>query len=85
MYIRLKLRPDAGWLNPDNAGKVFEGLLIKREPSHLPGIDWITIEHPTETYTNLWGETHKMLYGFRSDIVEILDEGDVGNTSSNCP
>jgi hypothetical protein len=62
MHIKLMLRHDAGWLDPNNAGKVFEGTLLKREPSHLPGVEWITVEHPIE-----------MLYGFRSDIIEILE------------
>lgn len=59
------------------AGSIFEGKLISRERSHVPDVDWITLEHPTEEYTNLWGETYKMLYCFRSDIIEIIEEENV--------
>lgn len=89
MYIKLRLLPDAGWSDPLNMGRVYEGIFIERKPSHIPGVEWITMEHPTEEFTNLYGETHKMRYGFRSDIIEILElreenvQGDVGDTSSN--
>lgn len=72
MYIKLRLRPDAGWVNPDNAGKVYEGQLLKREESHIPGVEWLTVDVGEE-----------INHVFRSDIVEVLDEGDVGNPGSN--
>lgn len=91
MNIKLKLRPDAGWLDPSNAGRIFEGIFIRMETTSLPDFppsNWIILEHLTEEYTNLWGETHKMWYSFRTDIVEILEGQDVierymGNLSSN--
>lgn len=71
-----------------HSGQIFEGKLIAVKQSHLLGVTWITLEHPTEKYTNLWNETHKMLYGFRSDIIEVLEgqdviEGYVGNSGAH--
>lgn len=66
IYIKVKHRPDAGWSDPANANREYEGTLVKREPSHLEGIEWITVD------------VNGSLYGFRSDIIDIVELKDVG-------
>ena len=83
------LRPDAGWSDPKNVGRIYECSFIARKPSHIPGVDWIIADSLTEEYTNKRGETYKIRYGFRTDIVDVLEmrednvQGDVGDTGSN--
>jgi hypothetical protein len=65
IYIKVRHRLDAGWSYPANANREFEGILAKREPSHIEGVEWITVD------------INGCLYGFRSDVIDIVELKDV--------